>query len=268
MPFRLAGFADEISTDIQVQMDYLRHCEISFCALRGAHGQAVLDWQDFHFPLIKTQFHNRKIKFSCLATQIGAAPVTDPFEGVLERFKLACKRAKQMETKVILMFGGGIPEGSDPAQHKDEVVKRLKVLAEHAKGEGFNVLLENRAGTYCDTADRHAEVLTEAGAPNLMASFDPASYVEAGEDPLAAWPKVQKWVKDIHIHDRNAEGKGALPGKGIGKVKEVLETALGNGWVGLVTLEPGLADNPEFAEMSPEKRYLAAAEAFGEMGLK
>lgn len=262
MPYRLAGFADEISTDIQVQMDHLIENGVMFNALRGANGKNVLDFEKFQIPLTKTQFFNRGIKFASIGSPIGKVPVTDPFENELARFKVACERAKQFETRVIRVFSFYIPEGDDPAKHKDEVIKRMKALAEHAKTEGLNLLHENESGIFGDTADRCVELLTGVGAPNLMAAFDFANFVQVGDDPVTAWPKLKQWVKDFHIKDySNAKKQNVPVGQGDGHVREILGDALKNNWAGLLTLEPHLTKTDGFTDVDGGVRFKAAAEA-------
>ncbi|MBI3831472.1 MAG: sugar phosphate isomerase/epimerase [Planctomycetes bacterium] len=262
MPYRLAGFADEISTDIQVQMDHLIENGVLFNALRGANNKNVMDFEDFQIPLTKTQFQNRGIKFSCIGSPLGKVKITDPFEKEMDRLKIACKRAKQFETKVIRIFSFYLPEGDDPANHKDEVIRRIKAMADYAKTEGLNLIHENEAGIFGNTADRCVQIFEGVNAPNLMAAFDFANFAHEGEDPLAAWPKLKKWVKDFHIKDWSKDAKQTVPaGKGDGKMREILKDAFANNWAGMLTLEPHLTNTDGFKELNGGQRFKAAAEA-------
>jgi len=262
MPYRLSAFADEISTDIQVQMDHLLEHGVSMCTMRGANGKGVLEFENFQVPLMKSQFNNRGIKFACIGSPIGKVPITDPFEKELERLKLACKRAKQFETKVLRVFSFYIPAGDDPAKHKDEVIRRMKALAEQAKAEGLNLLHENEGEIFGNTANRCVQLIEGVNAPNLMAAFDFANFVSEGDDPLAAWGKLKKWVKDFHIKDFSAAKKQTVPaGQGDGKLREILKDAFGAGWGGLLTLEPHLDRTDGFKELNGGQRFKAAADA-------
>ncbi|GMV83769.1 MAG: hypothetical protein AMXMBFR7_49530 [Planctomycetota bacterium] len=258
MPYRLAGFGDEISADIQRQMDHLLDNDVKLCALRGANKKAVLDFEDFQINLIKTQFFNRAIKFSCIASPCGGVSIADPFAPELERFKKACTRAKQFETRVVGVYGF---QAGDPAAQQAEAVKRLKDFAQYAKDQSLNLLLENAPGTCVDTADRMAAVVTAVGAPNLMVTLDFASCVAAGDDPLAAWNTLKRWIKDFHIKDRNADGRDVPAGAGLAKIRDVLADAWAQNWTGLLTLEPHLVDTPGFESLDGAARFKAAAEA-------
>ena len=41
MPYRLSAFADEISSDVQIQLDNLLENGIQYCAMRGANGKML-----------------------------------------------------------------------------------------------------------------------------------------------------------------------------------------------------------------------------------
>src|SRR5471030_2977180 len=99
MPYRLSAFSDEISPDIQVQMDHLLENGITSCAMRGANGKNVMEFEDFQVKLMKTQFFNSGIRFSCIGSPVGKIKVTDPFEPELERLKKAAKLEQAFETK-------------------------------------------------------------------------------------------------------------------------------------------------------------------------
>jgi 3-dehydroshikimate dehydratase len=265
MPYRLAAFADEISTDIQIQMDHLLDNGVNLCCMRGANAKSVLDFEEYQIPILKTQFLNRGIRFSCIGSPIGKVLITEPFEKEMERLKLACRRAKQFETRVIRVFSFHLPAGDDPAKHRDEVIRRVKAMAAHAHSEGLNLLHENEHDVWGATGARCADLLGSVNAPNLMATFDFANFVAAGEDPLAAWPQLKKWVKDFHIKDAKKGGPVVLAGQGDGHMKEVLSAAFGEKWAGLLTIEPHLDKSPGFEQVPAGKRFKAAVDALKEL---
>jgi sugar phosphate isomerase/epimerase len=261
MPYRLAAFGDEISPDIQVEIDHLLDSGIRLCCLRGANAKGVLELEDFQVPLLKNQFFNRGVRFSVLASPIGKTPVSEPFEPELERFRLISLRARQFETRVVRIYSFRLPDGADPADWRDEVLSRLTDLATQARFEGLRLLLENARDQYGSTGERLAELLESVGAENLMATFDFANFVQAGVDPLAAWPTLKPWVKEFHIKDATRDGVVRPAGQGDGRLREVLADALGGGWSGLLTLEPHLDKTPGFAELDGGRRFDAAAAA-------
>src|SRR4051812_34236940 len=111
MPYPLSAFADEISTDIQVQMDHLLENDIHLCAMRGANGKNVMEFEEFQIKLTKSQFNNRGIRFSCIGSPIGKIKISDPFEPEIERMKKAAKLALAFDTKVVRIFTFFVPPG-------------------------------------------------------------------------------------------------------------------------------------------------------------
>jgi sugar phosphate isomerase/epimerase len=266
MPYRLSAFADVISTDIQVQMDHLLENGIRFCAMRGANNRSVLELEDFQVQLTKTQFFNRGVRFSCIATPVGRALATAAFDPETEGLKKSIKLAKVFETKVIRIFSPTLPAGADPAAHQTEIHRRMKILADLAKAEGANLLLENEQGTYADTPERLLELLDRIGSSHVRAAFDVATFVKCGIDPLDAWGKVKKQAVDIHINDaKAADGRECLVGSGDGKLREVLADAFGSNWAGYLTLEPRIVESGEYKGITGSKLFKASAEALAKM---
>jgi sugar phosphate isomerase/epimerase len=262
MPYRISAFADEINTDIQVQMDHLLENGIHFCAMRGCNGKSVMDLEDFQIKLAKTQFANRGIRFSCIGSPVGKIKITDPFEPELDRLKKAASLARAFETKVVRVFSFYIPEGDNPAQHRAEVLRRMTALADLAKSEGVNLELENEVGLYGDTADRHLEILEHLNRPYIKAAFDFANYLQSGDDPLTAWPKLRKHVVDFHIKDGRKNEKIAVPiGQGDGKAREILQDAFNSNWAGFLTLEPHLSEAGQFSGFTGGKLFKTAVDA-------
>ena len=260
MPFRLSAFADEISTDIQVQMDHLLENDITFCAMRGANGKNVMEFEDFQIKLMKTQFNNRGIRFSCIGSPVGKIKISDPFDPELARLKKAAALAKAFDTKVIRIFSFYIPKGEEK-KHQAEVLKRMKALADLAKAEGVNLLLENEKDLYGDISDRHLEILEHIASPHVKAAFDFANYVQCGDDPVKAWGKMKKHVIDFHCKDAlKSDGSNVVLGTGDGKAKEVLKDAFAGGWQGYLTLEPHLKAAGPFNGFTGGKLFKAAAD--------
>jgi 3-dehydroshikimate dehydratase len=261
MPYRLSAFADEIAPDIQVQMDHLLENGINLCALRGANGKNVMEFEDFQIKLMKTQFHNRGVRFSCIGSPIGKTKITDPFEPELDRLKKAAKLAVGFDTKAIRIFTFYIPEGESASKYQAEVLRRMKALADLAKAEGMNLIIENEKGIYGDIADRHLEVLEHINSPHVRAAFDFGNFVECKDDTIKAWGKLRKYVVDFHAKDVKA-GTGVVPvGEGDGKVREILKDAFATDWKGYITLEPHLSAAGKMAGFSGPVLFKTAVEA-------
>ena len=62
-------------------------------------------------------------------------------------------------------------------------------------------MLENEKGIYGDTAPRVHDLLETVDSPALAHAFDPANYLEVGQDVDEAWQLLHPRVKHFHIKD-------------------------------------------------------------------
>ena len=83
-----------------------------------------------------------------------------------------------------------------------------------AKGSGVDLCHENEKGIYGDVAERCYKLHT--ALPEFKGVFDPANFVQCGEDTLVAWELLKPFMKYAHIKDAKADGKVVPPGDGIG----------------------------------------------------
>jgi len=262
MPYRLSAFGDEISPDIQVQMDNLLANDIRFCGMRGANGKNVMQFEDFQIKLMRDQFHHRGVKFSCIGSPVGKIQITDPLEPELDRMRRAAALAKAFDTKVVRVFTFYIPKTDNPSVHRDEVLRRMKILASLAAELGVNILVENEKDLYGDNAERHLEIMEHIKAPHVRAAFDFANFVQIGVDPWDAWKLLKPHVVDIHIKDaRKSDGREMPAGEGDGRVREVLKDAFSSGWAGYLTFEPHLSESGQFMGFTGPKLFKVAVDS-------
>ncbi len=182
----------------------------------------------------------------------------DPFEPHLERFQIALDLAERYGTQNIRIFSFYMPEGADPAAHRDEVMRRLGELAERALRRGVTLVLENEKGIYGDTAERVADIIDTVHSPALGVAFDPANFVEVGQPIMPAWERLKGRVVHFHVKDYSkALQKNVPAGQGDGQIPELIADAVAHGYAGFCVLEPHL--------VVAEKSYgFTGPERFGE----
>lgn len=84
--------------------------------------------------------------------------------------------------------------------------------------------------------------------PLLQGVFDPANFVQCGEEPFAAWKMLKPYIKYLHIKDALSDGSVVPAGKGAGRLAEIVKEYLAFGGT-VVTMEPHLAVFDGFAEL-------------------
>jgi len=259
---RLSAFADEISQDPLEQIDVLTRHGIRHIEFRAIHGTNVLDLDDEQHEAYRGLLRARGFGLSALGSPIGKIRITESFDNHLLRFGRALDLADFYETPRIRVFSFYIPPGDDPAVYREEVIARMKELARRAESRGVTLLLENEKGIYGDTAQRVSDLLESVDSPALAHAFDPANYVEVGQDIDRAWSLLHARVRHFHVKDYNAKTHRNVPaGAGDGQIPSLMERAVEGGYDGFVVLEPHLVvAELSFGFTGPE-RFADAAKA-------
>ena len=169
------------------------------------------------------------------------------------------------------MFSFYFDEGDDYAKYKDEVISRVKAMADYADENGLICCHENEKGIYGDIPERCLEVL-DACDGKLKAVFDPANFVQCGVDTLKAYEMLDKYIEYFHVKDALYESKQVVPaGKGDGNVAELIKRFAHKDGVRVLSLEPhlkvfeglgSLENDDETAKAMEEGTYASYAESF------
>ena len=237
---RIYAFADEASARIDLQIEALRRNGLQGLEIRNVDGENVSS-----ISLDKAREVRGKLDGAGLITWSIGSPLgkidieKDDFEAHLDALRHTLDVADVLGAKNIRMFSFFIPAGKDPAGYRNEVLDRLHRMVEVSAGSGVALCHENEKGIYGDNAARCLDVLTEV--PELHGVFDPANFVQCGQDTLEAWAMLKHRIHYMHIKDALFADSSVVPaGKGDGHVKEVLDAFLAQGGADL-TVEPHLA---------------------------
>ena len=83
--------------------------------------------------------------------------------------------------------------------------------------------------------------MKELGCEHFRAVFDPANFVQCGQDTKYAFDNLKEYVEYMHIKDaRFEDGKVVPAGMGDGNVAYVLKGLFAGGYDGFLSLEPHL----------------------------
>lgn len=257
--FTLSAFGDEIDPDLQTQLDLLHAEQIRCLELRSAWGRNVLDLDAADLQRVVRLLRERAIRVSAIGSPIGKSTLDQPREYELARLDRAIAAAAACDTRLIRVFSFFVPPDS-AAQHRDEVLARLRGWAERAAAAGVTLLHENERDIYGDTPRRCHDLLTAIGSPALRCAFDPANFVQVGAPPLAeAWPLLAEHVTHVHIKDAVfADGSVRPAGQGDGAIPELLLALAGRGYQGFLTLEPHLQSAGRLGGFSGADKMRAA----------
>ncbi|MBQ6562674.1 MAG: sugar phosphate isomerase/epimerase [Clostridia bacterium] len=234
------AFADEASPRIDEQIKAMVRNGLQGLEIRNVDGENVSA-----ISLDKAREVRKKLDDAGLITWSIGSPLgkidieKGSFEEHLDSLRHTLEVASVLGAKNIRMFSFFMPAGKDPAIFRNQVMDRLHRMVEVSAGSGIALCHENEKGIYGDVATRCLDVLTEV--PELHGVFDPANFVQCGQDTLEAWEMLKDRINYMHIKDALFSDSSVVPaGKGDGHVGEVLHAFLAKGGCDM-TVEPHLA---------------------------
>jgi 3-dehydroshikimate dehydratase len=237
----LSGFADEISPDLNVQIQTLTEEGIKFLELRGVGGKNVLDFTIEEREDIKKRLDDAGIGVSSIASPLGKVRIDLPWAAEIPRINKILDTAAEFEAPFIRVFSYYPPEGEKIADQRDEVIWRMKEKIGLAAGMSVQFLHENEKEIYGYSPEACLDLAQNVTGMPLV--FDPANFVQVGVKPLEAWNMLHDNVAYFHIKDALLDGgKIVPPGEGDASIREILKDAILNrGYNGFISLEPHLS---------------------------
>ena len=241
--FTLSGFGDEISPELNEQLDLLQSEGIQHLEFRGVWGKNVLDLSDAEVERVRSELQRRGMGVSAIASPIGKIRIDEPFEPHLARFRRGLDLAELFGAPFIRVFSFYPPEGQQIAPYREQVMARLQAMAEAADGRKVIVGHENEHAIYGDVPERCLDIIRTIDRPQWKTIFDPANYVLDGVRPFTdAYPLLADSIAYLHIKDARRNPRTILPaGEGEGEVREVLGALKRRGFDGFLSLEPHLS---------------------------
>lgn len=261
----LTGFADEISPDLEEQLDTLAAESMQFMELRSVWNKNVLDLSDEELEKVRTTISDRGFGVSSIGSPIGKVPITDPFEPYLERFRRALHAAHALDAPYVRVFSFFIPEGDDPARYRDGVLERMGALAEEAEQAEVVLLHENEKEIYGDVPQRCRDILEGVNSHSLRAAWDAANFVQCGvrRPHSEGFEDLRPFVEYVHVKDALADTGRVVPaGDGDGELRETVSALHASGFDGFFSLEPHLASAGKYSGFSGPDLFRKAAGAF------
>ena len=257
----LTGFADEIGPDLDLQVRTLASESMRYLELRGVWDTNVLDFSARQRRDLKKRLGDAGIGVSAIGSPIGKVKIDAPWAEHVERFKVALDAAEFFGAPYIRLFSYYPPEGGRMADHRDEVIRRLREQVEMVGGRPVVLLHENEKDIYGEKTDACLDIATSV--PGMKLVFDPANFVVAGVRPGEAWKVLRDHIAYFHIKDAvAAAGKVVPAGQGDGDIPEVLGDAISTrGFEGFISLEPHLAAAGQFSGFSGPDLFKKAVQA-------
>ena len=237
--FVFSAFSDESGeTTLAGQIKACKANGITQMELRGFGEKSVNDLTVDEAQKMKKELDESGMSVSSIGSCYGKINIADDFAPHLEKYKNTLAVAKVLGAKYIRIFSFYFSDGQSRDEYKNEVISRVQTMADLANESGIIPCLENEKGVYGDTAERMSDILSACSG--LLCVFDPANYVQCGEDTLAAYDLLRDKVEYMHIKDALKDGTVVPAGEGDGNVVEILEKFALKYGVRVLSLEPHL----------------------------
>jgi sugar phosphate isomerase/epimerase len=265
---RISGFADEIAEDLDEQLAVLESEGIDHLDLRNVWGENLLDLPEERLAELEATLEDRGFSVTSIGSPVGKIGVEEPVEPHMERLDRALELAERFDTEYVRVFSYYIPDGEDPADHREAVLERTRAAVERAERADRTLLLENEKDIYGDTPGRVRDLLTTVDSPHLRAVFDPANYLEIGVRPYPdALLQVVEYVEAVHVKDADFGERGGIEpaGEGDGRIPETLDALFDRGFDGALSLEPHLSFAGSNYGYSGPEGFRTAARALREV---
>ena len=263
----LSGFADEISPELEEQLETLAQESMGYMELRSVWNTNVLDLSDDELNRVKSATAERGIRISSIGSPIGKVPVTHTFGPHLERFRRALRAADVVEAPYVRVFSFFIPEGQEPGHYREEVIDRMGIMAGEARDSGVTLLHENEKEIYGDVPSRCLDILAGVDSPALRAAWDAANFVQCGVRPYReGYASLRPYVEYMHVKDAlSGSDRVVTAGEGDGQLPETLSALRASGFDGFFSLEPHLASAGTYSGFSGPVLFRKATGAFKDL---
>jgi len=167
-----------------------------------------------------------------IGSPLGKVNIDIDMDEYIKTVEHVCKLANIFQTTRIRMFSF-----FHAYEKKEKVFENLRRMAEVAVKYGVELYHENEKDIYGDTVERVLETLENV--PALKAVYDPANFIQVGEDADKSLNALHAKTDYFHVKDVIKETGELVPaGYGAGKIDELIARIDKDV---VMTLEPHLA---------------------------
>ncbi|GAB3390647.1 hypothetical protein GCM10027568_14980 [Humibacter soli] len=265
--WQLSGFGDEIDQDPRIQLAVLEALGARHIEVRSAWGVNIVDLDSEQLATLKALIDGAGFGVSAIASPIGKVDVTLPVEHEVERLGRAIGAAHALDSRYVRIFSFYRGEGIEAADVRDDVLVRMRALADLAESEGVVLLHENEKEIYGDIPERVLDIVESVGSDALRLAWDNANFVQVGVRPFTdAWPLLNQHVEYLQVKDALFADASVVPaGEGDGELLETLTALRDAGYNGFASLEPHLATGFSLGGFSGPRAFGTAGRALARL---
>lgn len=229
---RLCAFSDEASDSLEGQIAALLRNNIKLTELRSVGGVNVKDFTNEQAEAYAKQLAESGIRVWAIGSPLGKTDISKDFAEYEKTVRRVCEIANIFGCDKIRVFSF-----YNAYCQSEKVFENLCRMVKIADGYGITLYHENEKGIYGDTAERVAAI--KKNVSGLKFVFDPANYVQVGEDVAAALDRSGADAAYFHIKDAiKTTGEIVPAGEGNGEIEKLITLVKGDK---VFTIEPHLS---------------------------
>lgn len=261
----LSGFGDEIDPDPRVQVAVLKALGAAHIEVRSAWGVNVVDLSDDQVDELARLLAESGMGVSAIASPIGKVDVALDMDLEVQRLRRIIRVAHALDTANIRIFSFFRAAGESAESIRDDVMARMRALADEAERESVTLLHENEKDIYGDTPGRVLDLVESVGSTSLRLAWDSANFVQVGvgRPHDEGYAMLRPYLDYLQVKDAVAATGAVVPaGQGDGQVLDTLQALHIDGYSGFASLEPHLDEAHALGGFSGPAAFGEAARAF------
>jgi 3-dehydroshikimate dehydratase len=261
--FTLSGFADEISENLQEQVQTLRALNVPGLDLRSVDGVNVLQLTGARLEEVRQACEDNGLHVQAIGSPVNKVAYRAGGAGdELEKLRRAIHAAHATHTARIRIFSPQVPKGQEEALWP-AIRDWMAPQVELAQESNVVLLHENDGEFYGAYPAGARRLLEEFACPHFWGLYDFANSVLLGHRPMRDWfPWILPYLHTLHIKDAIESTRVIVPaGQGDGQIKETLAFLTESGWSGPLTLEPHLKSGGPYGGTSGPELFAVAVTA-------
>ena len=238
MQFHIHSFSDEAGSELSAQIAAMKRCGHEGMEIRGIGRKNVSELTLSEAREVKQALEAEGLAVWSIGSPIGKINIEDDFGAHLEVFRHCLELGAMFGAKAFRLFSFYFEADQNPDEYEGKVIDRMGQFLDIARPYGIVLCHENEKKIFGDIASR-CKKLHEA-LPELRAVFDPANFIQCGQETLPAWEELKEYTQYLHIKDARPDGIVVPAGAGMGHVAEIVADYVARGGRDF-TLEPHLA---------------------------
>lgn len=238
--FELSAFTDEYSQDFRKQIEGMLKNGIKYTEIRGVDGKNISALTEAEAKEVKKQLDASGLAVWSIGSPLGKIKLTDDINAHIELTKHVCELAGILGTQNIRVFSFYVPDTSDIAPYREQVMDYMGRMLDAASPYGCILCHENEKGIYGEKTEGCLDIMKTFNG-GYKCIFDPANFVQADVCTYPdAFEKLKDYIYYMHIKDCRENKTIAPAGKGIGKIPEILKELNKRDGKMVLTVEPHL----------------------------